>query len=96
MILLPQCGGIMLGALTVGRYDRIIQAILTQRSVSAVIRETSTPIRPPTHSTDYTLVREEPTKPRPNQTVSDTILHQSLTVAKDVFEWSSQRTSESS
>jgi integrase len=35
MILVPQCGGITLGALTVGRCDRIIQTILTQRSVSA-------------------------------------------------------------
>lgn len=34
-ILLPRCGGITLGALTVGRCDRIIQAILAKRSVSA-------------------------------------------------------------
>jgi hypothetical protein len=34
----PQCGGITLDALTVGRCDRIIQAILLQRSVSAARR----------------------------------------------------------
>lgn len=39
--LLPQCGGITLGALTVGRCDRIIQAILTRRSVSAARRARS-------------------------------------------------------
>jgi hypothetical protein len=39
--LLPQCGGITLGALTVGRCGRIIQAILTQRSVSAARRARS-------------------------------------------------------
>lgn len=40
-ILVPQCGGITLGALTVGRCDRIIQAILTERSVSAARRARS-------------------------------------------------------
>lgn len=37
-VLVPQCGGITLDALTVGRCDRIIQAILLQRSVSAARR----------------------------------------------------------
>lgn len=37
-ILLPRCGGITLGALTVGRCDRIIQAILAERSVSSARR----------------------------------------------------------
>ncbi|QNE46117.1 tyrosine-type recombinase/integrase [Glaciihabitans sp. INWT7] len=37
-VLLPQCGGITLDALTVGRCDRIIQAIMLQRSVSAARR----------------------------------------------------------
>lgn len=34
-VLLPQCGGITLDALTVGRCDWIIQAITLSRSVSA-------------------------------------------------------------
>ncbi|QAB18134.1 integrase [Leucobacter muris] len=37
-VLLPQCGGITLDALTVGRCDRIIQAIMLGRSVSAARR----------------------------------------------------------
>ena len=37
-VLVPQCGGITLDALTVGRCDRIIQAILLQRSISAARR----------------------------------------------------------
>ncbi|MGJ0203038.1 tyrosine-type recombinase/integrase [Leucobacter sp. gxy201] len=39
--LLPRCGGIALGALTVGRCDRIIQAILLERSISAARRARS-------------------------------------------------------
>jgi hypothetical protein len=37
-VVVPQCGGITLDALTVGRCDRIIQAILLQRSVSSARR----------------------------------------------------------
>lgn len=37
-LVVPQCGGIALGALTVGRCDRIIQAILLGQSVSAARR----------------------------------------------------------
>lgn len=37
-LLVPQCGGITLDALTVGRCDRIIQAVLLSRSVSAARR----------------------------------------------------------
>lgn len=37
-LIVPQCGGITLGALTVGRCDRIIQAILLEKSVSAARR----------------------------------------------------------
>lgn len=41
LILVPQCGGIALGSLTVGRCDRIIQAILEGRSLSAARRARS-------------------------------------------------------
>lgn len=37
-LVVPHCGGITLGALTVGRCDRIIQAILLEKSVSAARR----------------------------------------------------------
>lgn len=37
-LVVPRCGGITLGALTVGRCDRIIQAILLEESVSSARR----------------------------------------------------------
>ncbi|WP_426183518.1 tyrosine-type recombinase/integrase [Microbacterium sp. TWP3-1-2b2] len=38
LLLVPRCGGITLGALTVGRCDRIIQAAFTEKSLSAARR----------------------------------------------------------
>jgi hypothetical protein len=37
---------------------------------TSIIRETSTPTQPPTHSPDYTLVREEPLLPRQTSVVA--------------------------
>ncbi|MHA7986287.1 hypothetical protein ACX9R5_10815 [Rathayibacter sp. CAU 1779] len=62
-LLVPRCGGITLDALTVGRCDRIIQAILLGRSVSAVRRARAVLGL----ICGYAVRRRHPLQPRPRR-----------------------------